>query len=86
MSSVGGKFSVQFPLPGRVGLAPSQPLSAFSTSEVIDSNQKETPAEVTTEHENVLLIEHHVCVKLCTECVYALWAKKNETFLKVCNL
>jgi len=67
MLSVSGKFSVQFPLPGRVGLAPSQPLPAFSTSEVIDSRLKEAPAEVTRERENVLFIEHHyadVCVKL----------------------
>jgi len=43
---VGGKFSVQFPLPGHVGFAPSQPVSAFTKSEVTDNHPKQSSAEV----------------------------------------
>ena len=43
----GGKFSVQFPLPGQVGFAPTQPTLAFTrSSEAVDSHLKQSSAEV----------------------------------------
>lgn len=38
-ASVSGKVNVQFPLPGRVGFAPSQPESTLTKSELVDSHQ-----------------------------------------------
>jgi len=53
---VGGKLNIQFPLHGRVGLAP---MSAFSNSEVVDSQITEAPAEVSIDISDLkLLIEH----------------------------
>jgi len=43
-----GKLNVQFPLPGNVGFAPSQsqPMSAFTKSEAVDSHLKQSSTEV----------------------------------------
>ena len=42
----GGKFSVQFPLPGHVGFAPTQPILAFTKPEAVDSHVEQSSSEV----------------------------------------
>lgn len=47
----GSKFSVQFPLPGHVGLAPTQPVLAFTKSEAVDGHMKQTSSETSAKLE-----------------------------------
>jgi len=42
----GDKFNIQFPLPGHVGFATTQPVLGFTKSEAIDSHLKPSSAEV----------------------------------------